>query len=86
MAKIALKARIGFSLTAVGVTWLLSSISFGIYARDMRALVAFLIWSVPFFALGWVLVGVPLIAWSDQLSRRPGFTLVLGIRELWPEA
>jgi hypothetical protein len=79
MAKIAVKARIGFSLTAVGVTWLLSSISFGIYARDMRALVAFLIWSVPFFALGWVLVGVPLIAWSNQFSRKPGFMVILGL-------
>jgi hypothetical protein len=79
MAKIVLKARIGFSLIAVGVTWLLSSIVFGIYVRDARALVAFLIWSVPFFALGWVLVGVPLIAWSDQFSRKPGFLLLLGI-------
>jgi hypothetical protein len=79
MAKIALKARIGFSLTAVGVTWLLSSIAFGIYARDARALVAFLLWSVPFFVLGWVVVGVPLIAWSHQFSRKPGFLLVLGI-------
>jgi hypothetical protein len=79
MAKIALKARIGFSLTAVGVTWLLSGIAFSIYGRDSRALVAFLIWSVPFFALGWVIVGVPLIAWSDQLPLKPGFTLFLGI-------
>jgi hypothetical protein len=79
MTNVALKARIGFSLTAVGVTWLLSSIGFGIYARDARALVAFLIWSVPFFVLGWVVVGVPLIAWSNQISRKPGFLLVLGI-------
>ena len=78
MATIALKARIGFSLTAVGVTWLLSSIGFGIYARDARALVAFLIWSVPFFVVGWVVVGVPLVAWSNQFSRKPGFLFVLG--------
>jgi hypothetical protein len=79
MATVALKARIGFSLTAVGVTWLLSSIAFGIYARDARALVAFLIWSVPFFVLGWVVVGVPLIAWSNQFPWKPGFLLVLAI-------
>ena len=79
MAKIALKARVGFSLTAVGVTWLLSSIAFGIYGRDARALVAFLIWSVPFFALGWLIVGIPLIAWGDRLPQNPGFTLILGI-------
>jgi hypothetical protein len=79
MAKIALKARIGFSLTAVGVTWLLSAIAFGIYGRDARALLAFLIWSVPFFGLGWLIVGVPLIAWSGQLPLKTGFTLILGV-------
>jgi hypothetical protein len=79
MGKIALKARIGFSLTAVGVTWLLSGIAFSIYCRDSRALVAFLICSVPFFALGWAIVGIPLIAWSDSLPPKPGFTLILGI-------
>jgi hypothetical protein len=73
VANIALKARIGFSLTAAGVTWLLSAIAFGIYSRDAKALVAFLIWSIPFFALGWVIVGVPLIALSNQLQWRPGF-------------
>jgi hypothetical protein len=78
VTKIALKARIGFSLTAAGVTWLLSAIAFGIYSRDARALVAFLIWSTPFFALGWVIVGVPLIAWSNQLLWTPGFSLILG--------
>jgi hypothetical protein len=79
MAKIALKARIGFSLTAVGVTWLLSSIAFGIYSRDARALIAFLIWSVPFFALGYVTVGLPLIALTSQLPLKPGLMLILGI-------
>jgi hypothetical protein len=79
MAKIALKARIGFSLTAVGVTWLLSSIAFSIYCRDARALVAFLIWSVPFFALGYVTVGLPLIALTSQLPLKPGPMLILGI-------
>jgi len=79
MAKIALKARIGFSLTAVGVTWFLSSIAFSIYCRDARALVAFLIWSVPFFALGYVTVGLPLIALTSQLPLKPGPMLILGI-------
>jgi hypothetical protein len=79
MTNLALKARIGFSLTAAGVTWLLSAIAFGVYARDARALVAFLIWSIPFFALGWAIVGVPLIALSNQLLSRPGFSLILGI-------
>jgi len=79
VTKIALKARIGFSLTAAGVTWLLSAIAFGIYYRDARAFVAFLIWSTPFFALGWVIVGVPLIALSNQLLWMPGFSLILGI-------
>ncbi len=79
MAQIALKARIGFSLTAVGVTWLLSGIAFSIYGRDVRALVVFLIWSIPFFALGYVTVGVPLIAFTGQLPLKPGLTLILGI-------
>jgi hypothetical protein len=34
VAKIALKGRIGFSLTAVGFSWLLSGIAFSIYCRD----------------------------------------------------
>jgi hypothetical protein len=79
VAKIALKARIGFSLTAVGVTWLLSGIAFSIYFRDVRALVAFMTWSVPFFTLGWVIVGVPLIGLSDQLPLTRGSSLILAI-------
>lgn len=79
MAKIALKARIGFSLTAVGVSWLLSGIAFSIYFRDVRALVAFMTWSVPFFTLGWVIVGVPLIGLSDKLPLTRGFSLILAI-------
>lgn len=79
MTKIALKARIGFSLTAVGVTWLLSGIGFSIYCRNVSALVAFLIWSIPFFALGWVIVGIPLIGLCDQIPLKPGFPLILAI-------
>jgi hypothetical protein len=79
VTQIALKARIGFSLAAVGITWLLSGIAFSIYVGDVRALVAFLIWSIPFFALGYVTVGVPLIAFTGQLPLKPGLTLVLGI-------
>ena len=79
MARIALKTRLAFSLTAVGVTWLLSGILFSIYCRDINALYAFWIWSVPFFAVGWVIVGIPLVELDDQRPLTLGSSLILGI-------
>jgi hypothetical protein len=79
VASIALRTRIGLSLTAVGVTWLLSGVAFSIYYRDTRALYVFWIWSVPFFAVGWVIVGIPMIALSYQRPLTPGSSLILGI-------
>ena len=79
MARIALRARLGFSLTAVGVTWLLSGIAFSIYLRDINALLAFWIWSIPFFAVGWVIVGIPMAALDYQHPLTLGSSSILGI-------
>jgi hypothetical protein len=79
VARIALRTRLGFSLTAVGVTWLLSGIAFSIYLRDINALLAFWIWGTPFFAVGWVIVGIPMAALDYQRPLTLGSSLILGI-------
>jgi hypothetical protein len=79
VAKIALRTRLGFSLTAVGAAWLLSGIAFSLYLRDINALLGFWIWSIPFFAVGWVIVGIPLAALDYQRPLTPGSSLILGI-------
>lgn len=79
MERIALRIRIVVSLIAVGVTWFLSSVAFSLYYRDIRALYAFSIWSIPFFVVGWVFLGIPTIALSAQLLLTPALVLGLGI-------
>lgn len=79
MPRTALKARIGISLTALGGTWLLAGVAVSFYYKDVRALVDCWIWSTPFFAAGWVVFGIPLIALSERIPIVPAASLLLGV-------
>src|ERR1700674_3452347 len=61
--------RLGYSLTALGVGWLISGVIFTLVARDPRAIFLWLFWATPFFVIGWILVGLPLTVLGDRILR-----------------
>jgi len=69
MADIDLTTRIETSFFALAIAWFLSGVAFGIRFWDARACFLFFFWSVPFFAVGWVLLGIPMIAMGTQILK-----------------
>jgi hypothetical protein len=77
MEDIPLFGRIVASLKALGILWFVSGIAFGAHFRDVSASFLFFFWSMPYFAAGWVLAGIPVIAIGSRVLKIPVF--VLGI-------
>jgi hypothetical protein len=77
MENIPIFNRIATSLEALGIVWFVSGIAFGAHFRDVSASLLFFFWSVPFFAAGWILAGIPIIAMGSRILKIPVF--VLGI-------
>jgi hypothetical protein len=77
MGDIPLFGRIVASLKALGIVWFISGIAVGAYFRDLSAIFLVFVWSVPFFAAGWILAGIPVVAIGSRVLKVPFF--VLGI-------
>jgi len=77
MANATLTTRIEISLEALAATWFVCGVSTGLHSRDFGISLLFLFWSVPFFAVGWILMGIPIIAMGNLILRIP--TIILGI-------
>ncbi len=77
MQNVILPIRVILSFAALAICWLVSTIAFALHIGDDRALVAFFIWSVPFFAVGWILAGIPIIAMGVRILKIP--KLLLGV-------
>ena len=69
--------RIIVSVAALAICWLVSGVGFGLYLRDPKGSVVFFIWSVPFFAAGWAVMGIPVIAMDNRILKVP--KLLLGL-------
>jgi len=65
------------SIGALGICWFVSGILFALYCWDVGALFLFYMWSVPFFAAGWIVAGIPIIALGSKILRAP--KLLLGL-------
>ena len=72
-----LPIRIAISLAALAICWFVSCIASGLRFQDPAVSVLLFIWSPPFFAVGWVLVGIPIIAMGNRILRIP--PILLGI-------
>lgn len=70
-------ARIRISLAALGITWFVSGVGLGLRVGDGVATFAFFLWSIPMFLVGWMILGIPIIAMGDRIDQAP--TIVLGI-------
>jgi hypothetical protein len=66
-----LTIRIASSLAALGICWFVSGVATGLYIWDVRGTFLFFFWSLPFFVVGWTLVGIPIIVMGDQILRIP---------------
>jgi hypothetical protein len=77
MATVTLTTRIRISLVALAATWFVCGVSTGLHFLDPAISLLFLFWSVPFFAVAWILTGVPLIAMGNLALKIP--TVLLGI-------
>ncbi len=77
MGDIPLFGRIVASLKALGILWCISGIAVGAYFKDLSASFLVFIWSMPYFAAGWILAGIPVIAIGSRVLKIPFF--VLGI-------
>jgi hypothetical protein len=69
MVKATLTIRIAISVMALGICWFVFGVALGIYSRDARGTFLFFFWSLPLFAVGWALVGIPIIAMGNQILR-----------------
>jgi hypothetical protein len=77
MANPTLAIRIASSLAALGVCWFVFGVGFGFYIWDVRGIFLFFFWSLPFFAVGWILVAVPIIIMGKRILRIPKVLLVV---------
>jgi hypothetical protein len=72
-----LTVRIASSLAALGVCWFVFGVAFGFYIWDVRGIFLFFLWSLPFFAVGWILVAIPIIVMGNRILRIPKALLVV---------
>ena len=71
------KDRLGASVQALGVTWLIAGIMFCLVVRGPGVGSLWLIWGSGVFLVGWVFIAVPLIAIGDRIMRIPALALAL---------
>ena len=69
--------RLACSLKGLGIGWLVSGVIFCLLVNGPSTIAAWCIWGTPFFALGWVFVGLPLIALGERVFRVPYPLLLL---------
>ena len=67
--------RIGASLKALALTWLIAGVVFCILVRGPGTLIAWVIWGTGVFLVGWLVIALPLIAIGDYAMRLPGWAL-----------
>jgi hypothetical protein len=63
--------RLICSFKALGIVWLVCGIIFMFIARGPTVLQAWCIWGTAVFAIGWIVVGLPLIIFGEWTRRVP---------------
>lgn len=77
MSSVKLSSRIQISLIALAATYIVGSVSVGFRFWDVRIFLMFLFWSLPFFAVAWIVAGVPIVAAGNLVLRIPVIPVVL---------
>ena len=71
MSNIKLSTRIQISLIALAATYIVGGVSVGFRFWDVRIFLMFLFWSLPFFAVAWIVAGVPIVAAGNVVLKIP---------------
>ncbi|HXP10514.1 MAG TPA: hypothetical protein VN828_18575 [Acidobacteriaceae bacterium] len=66
-----LSTRIQISLIALAATYIVGGVSVGFRFWDVRIFLMFLFWSLPFFAVAWIVAGVPIVAAGNVVLKIP---------------
>jgi hypothetical protein len=77
MSNVRLSSRIQISLIALAATYIVGGVSVGFRFWDVRIFLMFLFWSLPFFAVAWVIAGAPIVAAGNLVLRIPVILVVL---------
>jgi hypothetical protein len=77
MSNVKLSTRIQISLIVLAATYIVGGVSVGFRFWDVRIFLIFLFWSLPFFAVAWIVAGVPIVAAGDLILRIPVILVVL---------
>lgn len=77
MAGTSLGVRIRISLVASGIAWFVSGVALGLRTGDGMASFAFFLWSIPMFLIGWVIMGIPVIAMGERIYQAPAIVLFI---------
>lgn len=71
-----ISTRVACSFKALAIAWLLSGTVFCILVKGPGTVSFWCIWGSAFFALGWLLVGLPLVALGERILRVPFLRLI----------
>jgi hypothetical protein len=77
MSNVKLSTRIQISLIALAATYIVGGVSVGFRFWDVRIFLIFLFWSLPFFAVAWIVAGVPIVASGSLALRIPVILVAL---------
>lgn len=69
-------ARTACSFKALAIAWFISGTIFCILVKGPNTVSFWCIWGSAFFALGWLLVGLPLLAFGERIFRVPFVLLI----------
>jgi hypothetical protein len=69
--------RLTCSIKALGIVWLVCGVIFMFIARGPTVLQAWCIWGTAVFAIGWIVVGLPLIIFSEWTRRVPRLLIAM---------
>ena len=67
--------RIEASIKALATTWLIAGVLFCVFVRGPGTVMAWVIWGTGVFLVGWLVIGLPLIAIGDHIMRIPALAL-----------
>jgi hypothetical protein len=75
--RVGFSKRLACSFIALGIGWCISGTIFCIIIKGPGTVAAWCIWGSAFFSLGWLFVGLPLVALGEWSRRVPSLLLML---------
>jgi hypothetical protein len=71
--------RIQCSMLAILICWGIAGLLFNLFIKGPRVWITWLYWGGSFCFIGWILVGIPLVAAGNRIYRIPPTLLTIGV-------